>query len=120
MTTLIACLSTGKGTWTEVIKLINSKEWDKVFLITNQFSKDNFKVHKDNVKLISIDSSKDVDSLVKDIKKELKVDDFEAALNLISGTGKEHMAVLEAVLELGVNFRLVSLVNNKLEILGFK
>jgi len=40
---------------------------------------------------------------------------------MVSGSGNEHMALLEAVLELGLNFRLVMLNNNgQLETLGLR
>ena len=35
MTDLIACLSSGKGTWGHVNRLISDGEWGKIFLITN-------------------------------------------------------------------------------------
>ncbi|KHO49333.1 MAG: hypothetical protein QT04_C0060G0026 [archaeon GW2011_AR11] len=35
--------------------------------------------------------------------------DFETGLNMVSGTGKEHMCVLAALLKLGVGVRLVAL-----------
>ena len=34
MTELVACLTTGKGSWTEVAKLIAGENWEKVYLIT--------------------------------------------------------------------------------------
>ena len=42
MPTLIACLSTGKGTWGHVNHLIDNNNYDKVILITNDFGKENF------------------------------------------------------------------------------
>ena len=122
MPTLIACLSTGKGTWLEVSKILKSRDWNKVFLITNQFGKENFNPLSDNVNLVVIDTLKETDDLVEDIKKGLKnqFNDFEIALNLASGSGKEHMALLEAVLELGCNFRLVTLKKEQYNILGLK
>ena len=42
MTTLIACLSTGKGTWGHVNRLIEDGKYEKVFLITNDYGKENF------------------------------------------------------------------------------
>ncbi len=118
MPTLIACLSTGKGTWVEVTKIIKSQEWDKIFLITNEFGKENFKPNE-KTKLILINSFNEIDEISEEIKKQLKdqINDFEIALNLASGSGKEHMAVLKAIMELGLNFRLVMVKNDKLEIL---
>ena len=120
MPTLIACLSSGKGTWTEVNKLINSQPWDKIFLITNQFGKENYSVNNEKTELVVIDPYKEISEIVKVIKSNLngRIKDFEVALNLVSGSGNEHMALLEAVLELGLNFRLVSVRGNQMEVLG--
>ena len=123
MPTLIACLSTGKGTWAEVSKIVQSRDWNKVFLITNQFGKENYTPGK-NTELILVDSFPDTPTTVitDQIKKQLKdkISDFEVALNLASGSGKEHMAVLEAVLQLGLNFRLIAVNRNNVEVLGLK
>lgn len=121
MPTLIACLSTGKGTWTEVAKLIQYGNWSKVFLITLPFGRDNFKPDS-KTELIVIDENLELNSLKEDIKRQLegRVTDFEVALNFSSGSGKEHMAVVEAVLELGLNFRLVTFSGNQLEVMGIK
>jgi len=120
MTSLIACLSSGKGTWSHVSQLIEKQEWDKIFLITNDFGVKNFqpKIKKQEdsdssqkLEYVLIDSKKYLSEITNDIKKQLKgkINDTEVALNLISGTGKEHMAVLSAVLKLGLGIRLVSL-----------
>lgn len=123
MPTLIACLSTGKGTWAEVSKIAQNQEWDKVFLITNQFGKENYTPGK-NTELVIVDSFPDTPTtLITDqIKKQLKdkIADFEIALNFTSGSGKEHMAVLEAVLQMGLNFRLITVNRNNVETLGLK
>lgn len=123
MPTLIACLSTGKGTWAEVSKIAQSQEWNKIFLITNQFGKENYKPGK-NTELVLVDSFPDTPTTIitDQIKKQLKdkITDFEVALNLASGSGKEHMAILEAVLQLGLNFRLVAVNRNTVEVLGLK
>lgn len=121
MPTLIACLSTGKGTWTEVARLIQYGNWSKVFLITLPFGRDTFKPDS-KTELIVIDENMELNSLKEDIKKQLegRVTDFEIALNFSSGSGKEHMAVVEAVLELGFNFRLVTFSGNQMEVMGIK
>ncbi len=122
MPTLLACLSTGKGTWSEVNKMMQAQPWEKVFLITNNFGKENF-TPPPKVELLVVDSFQDITLMVDHIKKALKdqIKDFEIALNLASGSGKEHMALLEAVLEIGLNFRIVSVNNNgQMEVLGLK
>ena len=110
MTDLVACLSTGKGTWTHVKGVISGCEWDNIFLITNEFGREKFSSEK-KVELIVVDSNKQLLELVEDIKKQLKdkISGTEVALNLASGTGKEHMAILSAVLKLGIGVRLVAL-----------
>lgn len=124
MPTLIACLSTGKGTWAEVNRLIQIGSWNKVFLITNTFGAENFRNKSENTELVVVDSdNKSVVELVEDIKKNLdgKISDFEVALNLASGSGKEHMAILEAALELGLNFRNVTVNSHgEMDVLGLK
>ncbi len=116
MTDLVACLSTGKGTWTHVKEVISGCEWENIFLITNEFGKEKFKSGK-KIELIIVDSNKPLLELVEDIKKELKdrVSGTEVALNLVSGTGKEHMAILSAVLKLGLGVRLVALTKDGLK-----
>jgi len=124
MPTLIACLSTGKGTWAEVNRLLQVNNWTKVFLITNKFGEDTFKNKPECVSLIVLDlENLSLSKLTEQIKSALKdkISDFEIGLNLASGSGKEHMAVLEAILELGLNFRLVSITQNgQMEVLGMK
>ena len=108
MTELVALLSTGKGTWTEVVKLISSQDWDKIFIITNDFGKDTFQ-KKENMEFIIINSNQHIELIIEKIVTQLKdkITGTEVALNFISGTGKEHMAVLSAMLKLGLGIRLV-------------
>ncbi len=109
MTDLIACLSTGKGTWIPVIKLINSENWEKIFLIAPAFAPEKFSVGKP-VEFIIIDPEKPLREVHKAVLEGLnrKLTGIEVALNLSSGTGKEHMAIISAVLRQGVGIRLVS------------
>ncbi len=117
MTTLVACLSTGKGTWSNVTKLITSEKFERCFLLTNDFGKEHFKP-LENVNLIVVDSRKPIKELVDFIKKSLdgKIPDTEVALNLASGSGKEHMALVSALLNLGLGIRLVDFEEDFLEV----
>lgn len=115
MTSLIACLSTGKGTWGHVSRIIEDEKWDKVFLITNEFGKENFQQTK-NTELIIIDSNKGLKEVQQDIINQLKDKiEGEVALNIVSGTGKEHMALLSALLKLGLGIRLIALTKDGVE-----
>jgi len=111
MTELIACLSSGKGTWNHVSKLISDKEWEKVILVTNQFGKDNFKAPKECDYVIIDSDKKYLTELIEELEQKLKekVSGIEVAVNVISGTGKEHMALLSALLKLGIGLRFIAL-----------
>lgn len=107
MTSLIACLSTGQGTWGSVSQLLRQQQWEKVFLITNDFGRQKFTA---DAEFVVVDFNLPLQELSKAIFSQLqgKVSDLEVAVNLLSGTGKEHMAVLSALLRLGLGIRLVA------------
>ena len=107
---LIALLSSGKGTWAQVAGLIKKGDWDKIFLFGDTYAK-NFTCDKETT-FITIDSNKPIRILKDEIQTKLKgkLSGFEVALSVASGTGKEHMAILSAVLKLGLGVRLVALV----------
>ena len=113
MPQLIACLSTGKGTWGHVNRLIDDGSFDKVFLITNEFGKENFS-KKDNTELIVIDTSHGMKENRDEIYEKLKSLNLEneIAVNFVSGSGKEHMNLISALLKLGVAIRLVALTKD--------
>ena len=119
MPTLLACLSTGKGTWSEISKLLSNSNWDRVFLITNSFGLENF-TKPPNTTFVLINPQAPTQEITAQIKKQLhgQIKDFEVALNFVSGSGKEHMALLEAVLELGLNFRLTEWDKDRVITLG--
>ena len=92
MTTLIALISSGKGTWLEVKNLINSSKWDKVYLIANDFSYKNFEIDQNIALKLKFDEknlNESFNKLSTFFKNSIK--DFEVALNLSSGSGMEHM-----------------------------
>ena len=123
MVSLIAVLSSGKGTWGEVYELLNIHDWDKVFLVTNQFGLENFekrfkikqKIDDGKIEFVILDFRKSEQEIINELKKALqdKVS-MDVAVNFASGTGKEHMCLLSALLQLGVGIRLVTVQNNEL------
>lgn len=116
MTELIACLSTGKGTWGHVNRLITDQKWSKVFLITNDYGKENFS-KDDKTELISVNFNQGLRELRDEIYNNLngKIKSTEIAVNLVSGTGKEHMAMISALLKLGVGIRLLAVTKDGVE-----
>jgi len=113
MTELIACLSTGKGTWGHVARLMEDSRWNKIVLITNDYGKENFKTN-DKTVLIAVNSNAGLKELREEIKSKLKseIKGTEVGVNFISGTGKEHMALMSALLQLGIGIRFVALTKD--------
>jgi len=116
MPELVACLSTGKGTWGHVNRLIQDGDWDKVFLITNEFGKENFSKNEKS-EFIVINPSQGIKELRNEIMEKLKgkLTEPEVSINMVSGTGKEHTALVSAILKLGNGIRFVSLTKEGVE-----
>ena len=115
MTDLITCLSVGKGTWNEVRNVIEKENWRKVFIITNEFGKQKYQPIKDT-EFIVVDARKSLKELMDAVMEGIggKVEGTEVGLNVTSGSGKEHMAMLGAILKSGLSFRLVAVESDKL------
>ena len=116
MSTLIACVSSGKGTWAEVNNIMKSEKWDKIYLVCSQFAYENFEVDLNKATKLKFDEknpNKSFDILSKFFKKQIK--DVEVALNLCSGTGIEHMGILSAVLKAGVGVRFIYYSMNEIK-----
>jgi len=106
---LVALLSTGKGTWGQVSGLMSHGEWDKVVLVGGDFAKD-FK-HEKQFEFIKIDIDKPLKELKEEFSKKLKnkFEGTEVALSIASGEGKEHMALISALINLPVGIRFAAL-----------
>ena len=106
---LIALLSTGKGSWAQVSGLIKYGEWEKVILIGSDFAK-KF-THEKSFEFIEVNLDKKLIELKEEFSKKLKgkIDGTEVALSVASGDGKEHMALISALLNLPVGVRFAAL-----------
>ena len=104
---LIALLSTGKGTWAQVAGLIKYGDWEKIIILGDDFAKQ-FNSEKKS-EFIKIDLSKKIKDLKEEFSKKLKgkIKGTEVFLSVASGSGKEHMALISALIKLGIGFRLV-------------
>jgi len=109
---LIALLSTGKGTWGQVSGLMTHGEWDKIILLGSDFAKD-FK-HEKQFEFIKVDLDKKIKDLREEISQKLKekIDGTEVALSIASGDGKEHMALISALINLPVGIRFAALTRD--------
>ena len=113
---LVACLSTGKGTWGHVSRMVQDGKWDRVILITNDYGKENFK-KEGEMELINVNMNQGMKELRDDIYNKLKglVKGSEVGVNFVSGSGKEHMAFISALLKLGIGIRLMALTKDGVE-----
>lgn len=115
MTSLIAMLTSGKGSWTHVSRLMTDAEWEKIYLVTNEFGKSKFTSNKP-FEFVLIEDRLPFNEIVNAVVSQLsgKISDIEVAVSLYSGNGKEHMALLSAIQKLGLGIRLVASTENGL------
>ena len=113
MTDLVVCLSRDEKTWPHIQKLIKDAEWKNIYIVTDEYCKQRFTSEK-KLEYVVVDFSKPVLEVINEIIQKLKNKfyDFEVALNLVSGSGKEHMAILSALLKTGVGIRLVAVTKD--------
>lgn len=106
---LIALLSSGKGTWAQISGLIKYGEWDKVILLGDDFAK-KFQSEKE-FEFVKVDLSKKIKDLREEFQEKLKgkINGTEVALSIASGDGKEHMALISALINLPVGIRFAAL-----------
>ncbi len=113
---LVAFLSSGKGTWGQVSGLMKRGEWEKIVLIGDSYAK-NFTVQGIDFDFIETDLTKSLVPLKKDFITKLKEKldtslGAEVGVSLASGNGKEHMALISALLSIPVGVRLTALTKD--------
>jgi len=106
---LVALLSIGQGTWGQVAGLINRHDWDNIILLGNSFA-EKFTCDKKH-EFIKVDTDKRISELKEEIIEKLKgkIKGMEVAVSIASGDGKEHMALVSALISLPVGVRFVVL-----------
>lgn len=106
---LLAVLGIGKGTWGHVARLISEGEWERIVLISNEWVKENFTPSK-ACDWIMINNRAGFE-IIKDEMKD-KLPSGELVVSLISGSGKEHIALLAALREAGRDYEIVILTGD--------
>jgi len=110
---LVALLSSGKGTWAQVSGLIKRGDWEKIILLGDSFAS-NFKVEGKKSEFIKIDLTRPIKEVKQEIIEKIKgkIDGLEVALTIASGSGKEHMALISALIDLPVGIKFVVLTKD--------
>jgi len=109
----IAILSEGKGTWGQIAGLMKKGEWEKIILVGPSYAQD-FKLEEIPFDFVEYDNNKTLVPLRDELIKKLK-DKFsgtEVAVSIASGSGKEHMALVSALLSIPVGVRFTALTKD--------
>lgn len=106
---LVALLSSGKGSWGQVSGLMKHGEWDNIIVLGDEFGT-GF-THEKKFEFIKIDLQAKIKELKEEFQKKLKgkINGTEVALSIASGDGKEHMALISALINLPVGIRFAAL-----------
>lgn len=115
---LVAFLGRDEENWGQISALAKRMKWNNVILIKNKEAGDFPEI--ENSELIKFDTERPIIELKEDFISKLRnklKGDFEVALSLASGSGKEHMALISALLSIPVGVRLVVFTKNGVEFL---
>jgi hypothetical protein len=124
MAHLITCLGSDKETWNDVNSVIQSGFFDKIYIVANDFAAQHYSrpAVKSDVKIniLRLNFNKASEEIVPELyvilKKhftEDKIQDLDIAVNITSGSGKEHAIVISTLMKLGYGIRLVDLDKNR-------
>ncbi len=116
---LVAFVGKDKENWGQVTALMNRMECEKIILVKEK-NVEKFPVNNKS-KILEIDSTKSLLELKKELGGKLKKEisnEFEVALSLASGNGKEHMALISALLGIPVGVKLVAFTKNGIEFIS--
>ena len=113
---LVAYLGKDKENWGQISALVNRMDCDKIVLVKDK----DISWFPGNSRCVevSVNSSKSLTELKQEIMDKVKevIDSaFEVSVSLASGNGKEHMALISALLSIPVGIRLVVYTKNGIE-----
>jgi hypothetical protein len=115
---LVAYIGADKENWGQITALVNRGEWDKIILIKNKNAEEFAPSKKCEIVLVNPERS--LLEMKQEIMEKLKgrIGDLEVALSIASGNGKEHMALISALLSIPVGIRLVVFTREGLEFIN--
>lgn len=115
---LVAFLGSDSENWGQITALIKRSPWDKVVLVKDIGVKGFPEFGAEVVQISSADPLLELkDDLIKKLKEKIGKD-FEVALSIASGSGKEHMALISALLSIPVGIRLVAFTKSGMEFIN--
>lgn len=103
MTKLVVFL--GAGGSAHALKIIEGENWEEIILVTTKPTPFSCTKHH---RFVVLDEEWSVTQMINTIKEGLRGEWGEVGLNFVSGTGKEHMALIAGVMHAGLSFRLVA------------
>ncbi len=116
MMELVAFLGSDKENWGQITALLKRMKWDRVVLVKNKDASE----FPDYGTIIKINTEKPLlelkDELINELKEKL-TGDLEVILSIASGNGKEHMALISALLAIPVGIRLAAFTRNGVQFL---
>ncbi|HLC53640.1 MAG TPA: hypothetical protein VJK03_03775 [Candidatus Nanoarchaeia archaeon] len=116
---LVAFVGADKENWGQITALINRSEAERVILVENE-KVEGFPV-TERCEVVGVDSRLPLlmlkEQLLDKLRKLLS-GDFEVAVTLASGTGKEHMALISALLSIPVGIRLVVYTKDGVQVIN--
>jgi hypothetical protein len=112
---LVAFAGKDRENWGQISALVSRGEWSKVVIVKNK-AVENYENPLD-AKVIAINCDKPLVELKKEMMEKLKQElgELEVALSIASGNGKEHMALISALLSLPVGIRLAAFTKEGVE-----
>ncbi len=115
---LVAFLGTDKENWGQITALINRQDWERIILVKNKNAEEFAPSKKADI--INVNSERPLLELKKDIMDRMKnkLGEMEVALSIASGSGKEHMALISALLSIPVGIRLVVFTKEGVEFIN--
>jgi len=117
---LVAFINQDTSTYGQISALINRLDEAEQILIVKDKST-SMPFSNPLCKALDVDSSKDIISFRDEIQSVLRPylkEDFEVALSLASGNGKEHMALISALLTLPVGIKLTAYTKKGIEFIS--
>ena len=111
---LVCFLGKDKENWGQISGLVNKGNWDKIIFVKDREA-ENFPA--ENIEVIEINCAKPLIELKNELIEKLKksVSEFDVGLSIASGNGKEHMALISALLGIPVGIRFVVFTKQGIE-----